>query len=106
MSFHKINIYYLLIFILFFKYIFVFSTTKSKGFYSLTPNRKLSNFSVVHTSTKRIRCITKCLEDQKCRYVSYLSLTGECQQSEVEPDGVTVTLDSADGWESYAGKII
>ena len=105
MNYHKINIYYLVIFIACFNCTFVISTTKSKAFYSVTPNRKLSNFSAIHTSTTRIRCITKCLGDMKCRYVSYLPLNGECQHSELEPNGATVILDIADGWESYAGKI-
>ena len=94
----------LFIFILFAKYAFVFSTSTSKGFYNLTSNRKLSNYSVIDPSTTRMRCITKCLEDAKCRYVSYLPLNGECQQSEHVPADGVVTLDIVDGWESYSGK--
>ena len=101
---NTVTICYFFMFVLFAKISYVLSNRKSKGFYNLTPNRKLSNSSVVDPSTTRMRCITNCLKSTKCRYVSYLPLNGECQQTEHVPGDGVVTLDIIDGWESYSGK--
>ena len=97
------NICYELIFALFVKIIYVISIKSVDRYYNMTPNRKLSNYSFVEHSVTRPRCIIKCLEHATCKYASYLPLTGECQLSEHVPGDGVITLDIADGWESFSG---